>query len=152
MDAENLMVDQALDEIEGAPTGDHAAQVERPAGREPSLSPLGERHDAGTDDEQPRRHVKEPVGHGVDLQPGERGEGVLLDIADHVVPLQDLVQHDSVDEPAQPDPVEQASGPGRTLSDDGCRLAPPLPSRRHDTRLPTWPRTQSSRPVGGLSR
>ena len=44
---EQLVVDEALDDVEATPAGEQPADVETPARRQPPLPPLGERHDRG---------------------------------------------------------------------------------------------------------
>src|SRR4051812_28124319 len=68
VNAEQLMVHQTLGQVEESPSHQQATEVEAPARSEPALPPLGDGHDGGPDDEQPRRDVEEAVRHGVDLQ------------------------------------------------------------------------------------
>ena len=48
----------------------------------------------------PGRQVEEPVGQCVRLEPGDGVGRVVAGVGEHVVPLQDLVENDPVDEPA----------------------------------------------------
>ena len=51
--------------------------------------------------------MEEGVGEGVHPQAVKGGGREGLHVADHVVPLQQLMQHDAVDEAAEPHPEEQ---------------------------------------------
>src|SRR5215212_1849158 len=105
VDAENLVVDDPFDEVEGAPADDDPARESVPRfGPAPrALVAPPEQPDAASDSE-PGEGVEETVGNRVLLQvvhacrrePGASGQ--------HVVPLEDLVEHDAVHEPAEPDP------------------------------------------------
>ena len=53
--------------------------------------------------------VKEPVAERVRFQTGDRGGGVGVDVAHHVMPLQDLVEHDAVEEAANPQSEQDAA-------------------------------------------
>jgi hypothetical protein len=95
MQVQQLMVDQAFDGVEQTPAHQHATD-ERPcpaflvAGtvRRHQSEDTGDRHD-------PRRHVEDPVTERVELQIREGIGG--RPSADHVVPLQDLMQDDAVE-------------------------------------------------------
>jgi hypothetical protein len=106
--AQQLVVDETLDQVEETPSGQHQAEVEAPARREAALAPLHQREHRGRHHEQPGRDVEEPVGQRVHLEPGQGRHRVPRRVTDHVVPLQDLVQHDAVHEAAQAEPVEHA--------------------------------------------
>ncbi len=66
----------------------------RPPRHPPQQKEPGDREHVG-------RGVKQPVAEGVRLQAIYGCGRVFGDVADHVVPLQDLVQHDPVKEPTQ---------------------------------------------------
>ena len=86
-------------------------EVEAPVGRQSSLPPRDDRRDGSSEDQEPRGDVEEAIGKRVRFESRDRGRGVLLDVADHVVPLKDLMQHDAVDEAAEPEPVENTGDP-----------------------------------------
>jgi hypothetical protein len=50
--------------------------------------------------------VEEPVGERVGLQAGDGRHRMLARAGQHVVPLQDLMEHDAVDEAAEADPEQ----------------------------------------------
>jgi hypothetical protein len=104
MDAEELVVDQTLDEIEGAPPRQQHSEVNAPRrGQLPSL-PGPHRQQHATGDEEPGRQVEEPVGEGVRLEAGDRTARMVTRIREQVMPLQDLMENDAVDEPTQAQP------------------------------------------------
>ena len=52
--------------------------------------------------------MEEPVDEGVGLESGDGGGRLAAVVAgEHVMPLQDLVEHDAVDEPAEADAYEK---------------------------------------------
>ena len=55
---------------------------------------------------------KKAVGQGVHLETGLGGHGVVVHAADHVVPLEDLVQDDAVHEASQTQAVQGGRRPG----------------------------------------
>ena len=69
MDAEQLVVDQALNEVEGAPRGEQQAEVRTPTRGELTALPRpnGEQHRGG--DENPCGQVEKAVDQRVRLQP-----------------------------------------------------------------------------------
>ena len=60
------------------------------------------------EDDDPRRDVEEAVGEHVVFQPTDGGGGVLSGGGEHVVPLEHLVEHDPIQEPAEPNPEKEA--------------------------------------------
>ena len=66
--------------------------------------------------------MEDTVSHDVELEAGERFRR--LRPADHVMPLKDLVQHDAVDESAEPQPEQDA---GSTLG-FSLTMAPRYPT------------------------
>jgi hypothetical protein len=81
--------------------------VEAPVRCQPSLPPSLNRGDGSGQHKNPSRQMKEPVCQGVDFQPGNRAHRVTTYIADHVVPLKDLVKHNAVNEAPQTQAVQQ---------------------------------------------
>ena len=102
------MIDHAFDDIEYAPAHEDQPEVEAPAGRQASPVPRGDRGYRRGEQEQPHRQMEEPVRERVDLKAGHRGGRVLRSVAEHVVPLEDLVQDDAIKESTQPQPVKEA--------------------------------------------
>lgn len=101
VEAEELVVDHSLDEIEEAPAGEHAARedaavprVGRPAGR-------AEEKDDARNGQQPDRKVEKAVLGVLPLEIRHRvglagGGGT-----NHVVPPEDLVEYDAIEKSAQ---------------------------------------------------
>jgi hypothetical protein len=113
-----VVIDQTFDDIEDAPAHDNEAEVEAPVGRQASPAPRGDRGYRRGQQEQPHCQMEEPVRECVDFKAGHRGGRVLRSMAEHVVPLQDLVQDDAVKKSTQPQPEKKARKPrGR------CRTA-----------------------------
>ncbi len=112
MEAEDLVVDDPLDEVEEPPAEQQRAaeRTARPRNVRTTRGAPQHRHSGGHED--PCGGVKKPVPHHVDLHRYE------VDGHDpggqHVVPLQDLVEDDAVDESAEPDTQEHAGGQHRT--------------------------------------
>ena len=114
MDAEELVVDQTLDEIEGAPARQQHPDMNAPRRRQlPSLpGPYRQQH--ATDDEEPCRQVEEPVGEGVRLETGDCTARMVPRVREQVMPLQDLVENDAVDEPTKAQPQDERRRSGRS--------------------------------------
>jgi len=99
--AEDFVVDDALDEVEDAPSDEHPAderlsRVARAISRGPPEHPQAE------DDENPGGGVKEAIGSHVGLHAVQRGRRPAIRTGQHVVPLHDLVKDDAVQKTAQP--------------------------------------------------
>ena len=107
MDAEYLMVDQSLHGVEDTPAGENETEVKAPVWCQASLPPGPDRGDGTSQDKQPRRHMKKAVCQRVDFQPGNGVHRVAAHVADHVVPLKDLVKHDAVNEAPETQAVQQ---------------------------------------------
>lgn len=93
--------------------------MKAPIRRQPPLAPGPDGHHGRREDQQPHDEVKEPVHEGVHFQPRDRVDGVNVCVAHHVVPLQDLVQDDSVHKAAKTQAVEnprrfRRGNPGRS--------------------------------------
>ena len=139
VDAEQLVVDQTLDEVEDAPPRQHHPDVS-PPGRRQLLSPPrphGQQHGYGH--KEPRREVEEPVGERVRLEAGDRVAWMIPGVREQVVPLQDLVEQDAVDEP-----------PEAEAQDEGRRLGASRSGRlRRDGHEATYPLGGQATPVRG---
>ena len=109
VNAEQLMIDQPLEDIEDPPPGEHEPGEAEPGRamtvheRPPQQKQPDERHDqCGC--------VKQAVPQRVVFQRGDRrplGEARVVVVAGaHVVPLQHLVDDDAVNETAEPDPQQ----------------------------------------------
>jgi hypothetical protein len=116
VDPQQVVVHQALDQVEQSPTGEHQApeRTGRPHRPPRAVRTRGEKADAG-EDAQPGEDMEEPVPEGVGLQPAHRvgrvvrhSEPVGVRSREHVVPLQHLVQEYAVQEPAETHAEKQA--------------------------------------------
>jgi hypothetical protein len=74
--------------------------VEAPIRCDPPLTPSSNCGDRGSQDENPHRKVEESVRECVHFQPGERIGGIFFGVAQHVMPLEYLVENDTVNESA----------------------------------------------------
>jgi hypothetical protein len=66
--------------------------------------PSRDRCEGSGQDKNPSRQMKEAVCQGVDIQPVGGVHRVAAYVADHVVPLKDLVKHNAVNEAPRPRP------------------------------------------------
>src|SRR5215217_148649 len=94
--------------------------------------------------------MKEPVCKRVEFQPGDGAHRVATDVAHHVMPLKDLVQHNAVDEAPKTQAVQQTGHLRRRLTNhprcarSAIGHGPPYPAMywlRHDQLKPA-PRWQ----------
>jgi hypothetical protein len=100
-----LVVDQALHQVEDAPAGEEQPEVHPPRRRQVAAPPGPEQKDRGGRDEDPRRQVEQPVDEGVRLEPRDGIHPLAAVVTrEHVVPLEDLVEDDAVDEAPEPEP------------------------------------------------
>jgi hypothetical protein len=88
-------------------TGQEQTNLEPPGWREPALLPRDKHEQGSNEDEHPHRKVKQPVGDGVRLQPFDGCDRVSLSVANHVMPLQQLVDDDAINEATEPEPKQQ---------------------------------------------
>ena len=93
--------------------------------------------DRARQEQEPRGYVEEAVSQRVHFEARHGVGRVALDVTHHVVPLEDLVQHDAVDEAAEPKAVEQSGCLRRHLW-SGC-----LCSRVHVEPVPNRPFRQT---------
>jgi hypothetical protein len=116
--------------------------VKPPVGCETALLPRRHREDGRGEKAGPGCRVEQPVRERVRLQPGDGRCRVAVDVTQHVVPLENLVQHDAVHESTEAHAIEQterlAGRPGTIqrrrcgLLSHGCRVPDP---GRLDQRL-----------------
>jgi hypothetical protein len=104
--AEPLVVDHSLHAIEQPEPDQQRADQLPVRPRQVLAVRRAPEHEQARDHEQVGRGVEEPVPERVELQVVERGDRVPT--AQHVVPLQHLMQHDPVEEPAEPEPEQDA--------------------------------------------
>src|SRR5829696_4439265 len=123
MQAENLMVNETLDEVERAPADEHPSEKRLAADRPPPVRrPSPEKQDAGGD-RHPRDGMEEPIGERVVLQAPDGGRRVFPFAAQQVVPLEDLMEDNAVHEPPETDP-DQDCWRSRTACGLFLRKAP----------------------------
>jgi hypothetical protein len=105
---EDLVVDEPLDQVEEPPADEHASH-ERP--RSPrSMTGAARCHEDehANHGDDPGCSVEQPIAKRVEFQVGEAvGRNGR---AYHVMPLKDLVEHDSIEEPTQAQPQQHARG------------------------------------------
>jgi hypothetical protein len=102
MDSKQLVVDHALHKVEDTPAGEQQTEVPPPRRCQFAPLPGANQEDGGRRDEDPRRHMEEAVDQRVGLQPGDGVHRLAAVVpGEHVVPLQDLVEDDTVDETAK---------------------------------------------------
>ena len=106
VDPEELVVDEALDDVEGAPAREQRADMYAPRRSEPALLPGTHRHDHRRRDEDPCAEMEEAVGERVHFQVCH-GVGRSI-TGEHVMPLEDLVEDDAVQEPAESEAHDEA--------------------------------------------
>ena len=116
MEAKYLMVDQPLHDVEDAPAGEDEPEMEAPVRCQASLPPSPDRGDGSGQDKNPSRQMKEAVRQGVDFQPGNGVHRVAAYVADHVVPLKDLVKHNAVNEAPKTQAIQQTGHLRRRLT------------------------------------
>jgi hypothetical protein len=124
MERENVVVDNALDEVEEAPTKNRPAKEGATANRpSPLARPSPEEPDTDRHS-YPRGGVEEAVREHVVLESSEGRGRVVTFAREEVVPLEDLVENDAVDEPPEADANEDS---GRSRTDlrlrPGCAIA-----------------------------
>lgn len=104
---QNVVIDDAFDEIEGAPADQETAEVSAPGRGEFTPLPGSRGSDRTRQDCDPSGHVKEPVREGVVLQTTDGASRTTPFVREQVVPLEDLVKEDAVDESAEADAHEE---------------------------------------------
>ena len=108
VDPQQLVVEEALDDVKESPPKQKEPTTERHEGAA-STAPVPHGGDHARDHQQPRAGVEHAVGNGVQLQTIDRVDGVAGYIADQMMPLEDLMQDDAIDETPQAQ-AEQESG------------------------------------------
>src|SRR5215211_1267031 len=135
MEAEDLVVEEAFDEVEETPSDEDpsdkraAADCPAPLRRSSPEDPYSQGHC------DPGSSVEEAVREGVVLETGDRGRRVVIFAAQEVVPLEDLMEDDPVDEPTQTNADQDSwrAGTRRLLAVDSAPAR--CLGRRHGSRL-----------------
>jgi hypothetical protein len=133
VDAEQVMIDDSFDQVEQTEADQERAgeQLGRPSyvpatGRPPQ-NPQPDR------DEDVGGRVKKALPEGVDLQIFDAGGGIAC-VGQHMVPLQDLMHDDAVEEAPRPSPNRIPAAIGKPAA---SRLfIRPLPEAARDRRRP----------------
>ncbi len=110
MNLNDMVVDDSLDEVEESLTDKLPADegpgrpraVRRPY-RLPEEHQSGNRKEIGCG-------VEETVAQRVDLKSGHGGDRVAGDVADHMVPLEKLMQHNAIEAPTQAKTEQEPHG------------------------------------------
>src|SRR5688500_377203 len=110
MKAEQLMVNDAFDEVEDAPAREHPAEEHSSRGVGP-VSQRAPEHPQADGGEEPGGDVEEAVRTHVGFHAFQSGCGPAVRAGKHVVPLSDLVENDAVQESSEAE-SEQDAGPG----------------------------------------
>ena len=111
--AENLVVDQALDEIERTPAGENGPQEIFAGPRLRLLAGGPKQQNDPTDGEHPNNEMKETVLRDLAFEVVDRIRLARLGRANHVVPAEDLVEDDAVEETAETEPEDEAGAKER---------------------------------------
>jgi len=136
MESENLVVDEAFNEVEETPSNEDpsdkraAADCPAPPRRSSPEDPYSHGHcDPGT-------CMEEAVREGIVLETAHRGRRVVIFAAQEVVPLEDLMEDNPVHEPTQTN-ADQDSWCARTRRLLATGIAPPARclGRHHGSRL-----------------
>jgi hypothetical protein len=101
MDSEELMIDQTLDEIEESPATEHRAEQHATGPHRIGATSGAEEQTDADGSHGPGYRMEEAVPDHVVLHRNERrGRDAARE---HVVPLQDLVEEDSIEKAAEAD-------------------------------------------------
>jgi hypothetical protein len=101
VDSKKVVIDQSFHDVEDTPSGRQKPNLEPDVGRDPAPLPGTQHEQYPQGDEQPRADVKQAVSQGVRLEPSNRVDGMIFGVAEHVMPLEELVDDNAVDEPAK---------------------------------------------------
>ena len=117
------MVDQPLDEIEDTPARERHADLDPPGRRQLAPLPRAQHGRDAAGHEEPGREVEEAVRERVRLEACDGVGGLAARARQQVVPLEDLVQHDPVDEAAEAESHDERGGSRRCCADAGYGLS-----------------------------
>ena len=109
VNSENLMIDDAFDNVEASPANQEQGSQARKRSAVPFLTRRWVNHVEPDNGGRPGESVKQPVGQRVCLESGDRRHRVFAGRRQHVMPLEDLVQDDSVNESSQADAEQQSA-------------------------------------------
>ena len=98
MDAEQLMIDQGLDEVEAAPACKHRAHQRSPGPRLPGEARGTKQHRDADYRQDPSGEMEKAILRVLTFQCFDRLDLAGIGRADQMMPAEDLVEHDAVDE------------------------------------------------------
>jgi hypothetical protein len=103
VEIEGGVEESLIEHVEQAPAEKEPAE-ERAIERDPPAGDADPQPPKTGCCEEPRGGVKEAVGDRVGLESADGADVSLFSAGDHVVPLEELVEDDAVEEPAEPEP------------------------------------------------
>ena len=109
VDAEDLVVDQPLNDVEDAPSHEQKPRLEAEIRGRLPLLPGTQHQQHSQSDQDPGAEMKEAISQGVCFETRNRVYRVIAGVANHVMPLEQLVSDDAVDKPTQAQ-AEQQTG------------------------------------------
>lgn len=151
VDPQQLVIYETFDEVEDAPASEERSEVRAPSGHVVT-APVSNQERYPHHNDEPCSEVEEPVGESVRLEPRERCIRVACGRGQHVMPLQDLVKDDAVDETSETETKEKA-GHVETFKRPGDRNKLPGASTFNPAATPSAPsltrRSASVSPASG---
>jgi hypothetical protein len=107
---QQVVIDDPFDDVEESPT--EQEQTDKGPGR-PRCRRAAERRpneEESGDGEDPGRRVKQTIAQCVRLKSRDGRRRVVIDMANHVMPLQNLVQDDPIEESPEPEAKKDTPG------------------------------------------
>jgi hypothetical protein len=102
VDLEDVVIHDPFDEIEDPPAGENPTEERSPIVTDVVTSDGVPEHEKPGNDEQPRRAVEETIGERIRLETLDCGSGMVTRAGQQVMPLEDLMKNDTVDETTEP--------------------------------------------------
>jgi hypothetical protein len=112
VDAQDLVIDDTLHLVEGIAPHQQGAGEQLSGLPHTCAASRSPQDDEAEQYEEADARVEQAISECVDLELGN-AVGRIASAGEHVVPLQYLVQHDPVEEAAQAQPEQDASGGGK---------------------------------------
>src|SRR4051812_27830166 len=100
MNAKQLVIDQALDQIKDTPTDQHCADQDTRRPCDATARTCSPQHGQADQREQVGHGMKQPIRERVQIEIRNTG-GWVASAGKHVMPLQNLVEDDSIEESAE---------------------------------------------------
>jgi hypothetical protein len=101
---------------EDPPPGEEHPDVGAPRRRQLAALPGAHRRVSRGRDREPGREVEEAVDKRVRFKAGDGAARMVASAGENVMPLEELVEHDAVDEAAQPETQDECGRPGRAFA------------------------------------